>query len=215
MPNDSTYGSITIYAPRPPRIGNEEELVPYDIFSNEVPDRRSPVSQADVPTEEEADTDTNEQDTPFAGLLSLFAPRATWALFNLALSIFGVLLAIAIVAYYAKNREQKDDKNEQYEYQRERNDKRHSRAFIAWPISACLLAAFAVIVFVFTQDMNNALAFVDMWTVPHMLLFAAKVLVFLYIYYNTNDNEYSEDERFENIQGNALGEAAYELEGGD
>ena len=104
--------------------------------------------------------------------------EGTWALWNLLLSIGGVIVAITmgikILVVGAK-----------YDEYGEIESQGRLRMILCVPTSAVI----AIIVFILTQDMRLPMVMTDWWTLLHAILFACGVIGYILSYRTVGDEE--------------------------
>ena len=105
---------------------------------------------------------------------------AAWALLNLILTVVTGLIMIALlVTYFAKRRE--DDEN----YGEEEKVKKH----LGLRLITVAATVIAVILFVLTQNMTLPMILIDQWTILHVIITAAAVLLAMASMKNYEDDE--------------------------
>jgi len=98
------------------------------------------------------------------------AGLASWALLNLILTVATALIMVALIGtYFNKRRRDEDEANE---YGEEKVKK-----YLGLRLISVVTAVIAFILFVFTQDMTLPIAFTDTWTIWHVVITAAAVLL--------------------------------------
>jgi len=133
-------------------------------------------------------TTINGMETPLAGSLGpLNADRpplvdfASWALLNLILTIVTGLITLALFATYFMKRKQEEAEFEskyrpaggaEFENEREEIKKR-----LLIRVLSIVATVAAIILFVITQDMTLPIAFVDNWTIGHIVIVAAAIFI--------------------------------------
>jgi len=124
--------------------------------------------------------------------------QATWALWNLILSIAGVVLVLMVSAraLIARRKEDEQDRaNADSDKRRSANadsGERKKRGRQPLIVAIPVLAIIAIIIFILTQDMTARMIMADMWTIAHAVLFAAGLLSFIFAYKSDKD-EHSDD----------------------
>ncbi|MCL1970704.1 MAG: InlB B-repeat-containing protein [Candidatus Bathyarchaeota archaeon] len=123
-----------------------------------------------------------------------------WAFVNLVLSILGVILAVIVTVCAlllkkkgANNVERKsvnsktvggitrrDDQNSG-----DVADETFSRRRNMWLIVSVVLAVVGVVVFLFTEDLNLTMGWVDKWTIVNAAVFVINVIVVLFVFKQT------------------------------
>lgn len=108
----------------------------------------------------------------------LFAPLEvlSWALVNLLLTLVGILLSIIITlsAIKAKRASAKNLENCNEESISE--DKSSKK--IKWFAIGAIISVLGVVIFALTQDLTALIALLDHWTIVHMALIIAQIVVF-------------------------------------
>ena len=108
-----------------------------------------------------------------------------WALWNLILSVAGVVLA-AMTGIRVLIREKNED--EECAGVRHRNEKArktgHNKCLL---LSIPALAIAAIILFLLTQNMRNLMVMVDWWTIIHIVLFVAAVICSVFAFRKKKD----------------------------
>ena len=170
---------------------------------------------------------------PLVGGVPLYAVlgQAAWALVNLILSIFGLLLAIIVTSEYMRKKRRQNKENmarhgyedalepqesinstSQLEYTKE-NVKRHEqhvennekleetddktlkkRKHLSALTLADIIAIFALILFIITQNMRNPMVLIDMWTIAHVVLIIVEIIALKAVFRRQNDDDISPEE---------------------
>ena len=156
--------------------------------------------------------------------IPLFAPlgAGAWALFNLILSVIGVVFAaLAGVRTYLRKRRLEDDElkymddeyiytddeREAHEEALEEEERRRKRRQI-WLIVSIVAAVIAVILFIITQDMRMPMVFVDLWTPVHVVLLVIGIIACLLAIRRIRRDDDEEEERDGSEIINGLEEAS-------
>jgi amino acid transporter len=124
--------------------------------------------------------------TLFGNEIPLYASEgeAAWALLNLILTILSFLLAIiAIVSYYY--RKYKDEENDRGEITRRYK-------LLKRRLVLLVLAVVALIVFIFTEDMRLPIVMLDWWTIFHVVIVGAIIIIFALAHKKEDDVDYDE-----------------------
>ena len=105
--------------------------------------------------------------------------HASWALINLMLSIFGVILAsyITISTILTERRKKDDEKFAEAKKDEKDNSIKHNRAL--WLIIPIATAIAAAILFILTQNIRLSMVWLDRWTVVHIILFSVGLIATL------------------------------------
>ena len=127
--------------------------------------------------------DIDDLDTPLVNLngrpILIFAPLGlkTWALFNLIMSIAGILLVVVTVIRILRRKREENKK--EVERSKQRTDQRpnnveandpEKKYKLRWFIAETIAAIIAIFVFIMTQDITAIIALTDWWTVIHIIL---------------------------------------------
>jgi len=121
--------------------------------------------------------------------------QATWALWNLILSIAGVVLAIMICIRILVARKKEDEEYGVDADSNDRNrmntdsDERKKRGRLPLIVAIPVLALVAITIFILTQDMTAGMIMVDIWTIVHAVLFAAGLLSYIFAYKRDKDEQ--------------------------
>ena len=113
------------------------------------------------------------------------ASYATWALLNLILTIVTVIIMAALLITYIGKRE---DEQEEDPYYEEEKVKKH----LAPRLITIAAAAIAIILFILTQNMSLPMTFFDQWTIWHVVITAASVVLAVF-----SKKTYEDDEEIE------------------
>ena len=116
------------------------------------------------------------------------SPSGAWALLNLMLTLITGLVTVALLAIYFVKR--RDDKDEAYTDRDEEEEK--VRKHLGLRLLTIVATVIAAIIFIKTQDMSLPMAYVDRWSILHVLIAAATVLLA-----NFSKKDYEEDEEEE------------------
>ncbi len=118
----------------------------------------------------------------------LAAVSATWAVVNLILTVFTVLISIIllIVCVDKKKRNKEDVKHVDDE-----DDTTMLNGFVK--VSSTLIAILAILVFIFTEDMSLPVVIVDQWTIVMILILLAQMIV-AFVFKKSNKNNEEKDE---------------------
>ena len=93
----------------------------------------------------------------------------TWALMNLILAIVGAIGAVLTVLHvWRKNRQRGD------EAQMSRDEEESRKRRKQWLLAVGLVSLVSCVLFPLTQDITNRMTLLDVWTIAHILLFAAQ-----------------------------------------
>ena len=116
-----------------------------------------------------------------------------WALWNLLLSVAGVVLAIMTVINVlmklrtdCRNNENAEVNRKNKEEERKTNTGR--RLLI---LAVPLLAIIALTLFLLTQDMKKLMVLVDRWTIVHAVLFGAAMVCYIFAFNRNDDEDFS------------------------
>lgn len=99
-----------------------------------------------------------------------------WALLNLILAIGGAALGVAMVVVGVVRRRRKNDEKQQETPADDEEGKKRKRTRLAWLIGSAVLAIAGVVAFILTEDMTNAMVWMDNWT-PMMIIIAVAEVV--------------------------------------
>ena len=157
----------------------------------EIPDEETPLAAPPADdAQEESDEDEvasiiiDDPDVP----LALIGETGAWALWNLILSIAGVVLAI-MVGVHLLIRKRNDEKDDTEECDVD-EEKRRSRVLFVLAIP--ILAIIGIILFILTQDMRLPMIMIDWWTLAHAILFVVAIISYLLAFRTekrNNDND--------------------------
>ena len=135
-----------------------------------------------------------EPDSPQGSTIPEPSGTSAWALLNLILSILGALLTVIALLRFALTRK----KEEQEEDGRIVIKRRpHAR----WWVIILAATVLAFIVFIITEDMRLPMAWVDWWTIVHIIIFIIQLALFVLALRRVKDKD--EDQR------QAQGQSAY------
>lgn len=127
------------------------------------------------------------QDTPQA------AVSGHWALLNLILAVFALLMAVILFAGVFSRR--KSEEGAQDEAGRgEENERTYGRNGLLWRLLAILAGVFSPSAFLLTENIRLAMTFVDGWTLLMVILLAAQ-LVFMLILRKVRQPRERDDEQ--------------------
>jgi hypothetical protein len=101
--------------------------------------------------------------TPFEDPLDI-PDDATWAVLNLVSAVLGIILTAVATLFMLLGKKQQ-------------NEPRLKPSSLLWLIVIAVLSIVGVVVFWLTQDMNNVMTLVNMWTVVHVILLAAQLFI--------------------------------------
>jgi len=183
----------------------------------DVPEPTTRFDELDVPAADYMNGDTlellMEADVPTITIgaqdIPLFAGPGfrdlVWALWNLILSIAGFVLAVMMgIRMLLQKRKDKKDKEQaesyyENEYENEgekRNERRNRLLFI---LAVPILAIIAIVLFLLTQDMNQLMVMVDLWTITHVILFVGGLVGYIFAFKKQTDEE-NDDEDYEEVK---------------
>ena len=117
----------------------------------------------------------NSESVPMDGTLVIgdaSAPGtnyAAWALLNLILTIVTALTMIALFVTYFINRRDEDEDDPDYE--------RNIKKYLGFRLITIAAAIIAALLFVLTEDMSLTMTFTDQWTVWHVVITAAAIIL--------------------------------------
>lgn len=124
-----------------------------------------------------------EQNIPNIGV-PLAAPQgfAAWALANLIFAIVGAVMAIVftVIRSMRKNDEEQDEEERKQQEQRGQEDEQEKlrrRRGIGWIIGTVVLAVAGAVLFALTQDISLPMVWFDVWTIVHVILFVALLVL--------------------------------------
>jgi len=121
-----------------------------------------------------------------------FAPisLSSWSLINLILCAVGALLAAkTILPVINKRKEEEDEDHLLIEDEDEELEKAEKQKWLIGGISVSILA---VVLFAVTQDLTGLVALFDMWTIAHVALVIAQVVLFKLYSANHKEEIYSD-----------------------
>jgi len=172
--------------------------------------RFSTLGDGDTPLGAGDDTmEIGDLDVPLFGGYEI--DDLVWALWNLILSIAGVILVVmmAIRILVQRNRDREaDDRAERRAEQRadardsdrveeeDREERRRRRYRLLLILAVPILAIIAIIVFILTQNMNYRMVMVDWWTVLHAVIFILAVLSYVFAIRRRRDMLEDDDRYF-------------------
>jgi heme/copper-type cytochrome/quinol oxidase subunit 2 len=101
-----------------------------------------------------------------------------WALLNLVLALAGLILGVVAVLRAAsrKKREENGSGEAWNAYETEEDALERKRTRLVWLITAILMAAAGIVVFLITEDMSRPMAIADNWTIVNFIIFAAEII---------------------------------------
>jgi MFS family permease len=143
-------------------------------------------------TEQPVVTTINDEVVPLIGIVTTVraepVPLASidlgsWALLNLILTVFGVILTLGLFGAYFIKRTRKDVDEEKALEQR-------GKKLLRWRLIGLIGAALAVILFLLTQDMTLPMVLTDKWTIAHAGILAVLAVVAVFA---INRKEVKED----------------------
>jgi len=138
----------------------------------EIEDQEDPlVPEQTEPDEDDPGVIIEEPELP----LTLIDRQGSWALFNLILSILGIVLAIMVGVRVLLTRKRDQEEGEE----ENGKDKRKRLPLI---ILIPLLAIIGIVIFSLTQNVRLSIAMVDWWTVAHVILFVGALLCYIFAY---------------------------------
>ena len=149
----------------------------------------TPIPQAASATDPDSETLTT---IPLAStpLLSI----ASWALLNLLLTIVtGILMLLLLVTYFQKKKDEEHRNDSDYDYgygydadsgsgydsDSDSDDERKVRKHLGFRLITIATTAFAIILFILTEDMRLPMAIADTWTFWHVVIAAATTVLAL------------------------------------
>jgi len=153
----------------------------------EVPDAPPPLVQA--PRENPQDDPAIISDDTIVLIDDAMIPlspapiQATWALWNLILSIAGAVLVLMIIARALAGKKKEDEQSRA----NGDSDESEKRGRLPLIVAIPVLAIVAIIIFILTQDMTARMIMADIWTIAHAVLFAAGLLSFIFAYKSEKD----------------------------
>ncbi|GHU63615.1 hypothetical protein AGMMS49983_07440 [Clostridia bacterium] len=169
--------TITTTDPEDPIIVDPQVVVTPPVVTPLVaPPAPAPAAPVAAP----ATVTTVEQDATPAATTTLpdgatpLSVKTAWALFNLILTIVTVLIMVALLlTYFARRRE---DEEFEHDLDHEERVKKH----LGVRLISIAAAAIAIILFVRTEDMNAPMQLMDNWTVWHIVITAAAVILAIF-----------------------------------
>ena len=111
---------------------------------------------------------------PITGLPFVQCSSGHWALWNLILSIAGVLLVLIISSGFLAKKSNIDIKEI-----KEKENSRRCRDLML--IAAPVLTVLAMFLFNLTEDMTQMMVLTDLWTPVHAILFGAVTLAYIFL----------------------------------
>jgi len=116
--------------------------------------------------------------------------RKAWALWNLILTIAGVLLALLMgLRILLKKRERDEEYKRNETYARDDDDSRERRGRLILILALPILAFIAIILFILTQDIRLPMVLADRWTFTHLIIFVCSLLCYIFAYRRNKDEE--------------------------
>jgi uncharacterized repeat protein (TIGR02543 family) len=151
-----------------------------------IPDAPTPTTPA--PTTPAAPDDDGETISEPEPPLVSGDTGSAWALLNLILAVVGTLLAfVVLVAFFIGRKEEKEKderiRNEEYTQEQQR------RKRIGLRIVSCAAAVIAIIIFLLTEDMTQPMQLVDLWTIVHVIIFIAQIVLTIFATYKKSDDD--------------------------
>ena len=146
-------------------------------------------------------TTINGTDTPLAS--TIIPPEApplanifSWALLNLILTIVVGLIMIALLVTTFFKRRKEDEEKEEHNNENEDEEKEKIKKYIGLRLLSIVATVIAIILFILTQDMRLPMVFVDKWTIWHVIIVAATLILawFSRKKYEEEDDETLTDE---------------------
>jgi len=121
-------------------------------------------------------------DPPSTGLFNGNA----WALWNLIISIAGVVMAImmGIRILMKKRREKYDSKDGEALFEDDEKTKRNRFMLI---LAVPFLAVAGINLFILTQNIRLIMILIDLWTPVHIILFTGEVLCYVFAFKRKKD----------------------------
>jgi RsiW-degrading membrane proteinase PrsW (M82 family) len=110
-----------------------------------------------------------------------------WALLNLILCIAGAAIAVFTVLRFMKNRS--DERNEEDFVYRDEEDGNEKRRRPGWLVASFILGIAGVLVFIFTQDMNNLMVLIDTWTIVNVAILIIEIIAARVTFKEKEDTE--------------------------
>ncbi|MDR3037097.1 MAG: InlB B-repeat-containing protein [Coriobacteriales bacterium] len=159
---------VTPVAPVTPVVAIPEETVPLAPAPAPTPVPDSVVTPSSV--------DTTIADTP----TPTRAGDATWALLNLILTALGALLFLVMLVLFFVNRkreEEADNRGGQRTNERtaEKAAETRRKRFV-WRLMIGVAFVVALIVFLLTEDITLPMAWVDWWTIVHVVILLIQII---------------------------------------
>ena len=110
------------------------------------------------------------------------ASFGAWALLNLILTIVtAIIMAALLITYFSKRK----DEHEDDPYYEEEKVKKH----LLVRLITVAATAIAIILFVMTQNMSLPMGFIDQWTIWHVVITAASVVLAVFSKKTYEDGE--------------------------
>jgi hypothetical protein len=144
----------------------------------------APVLEPDA-TPDEVHQALKDESYPSIAVGDMDVPRVAgplqslvWALFNLILAAAGLILGVVAVTRAAsrKKREENGSEEERDAYETEEETQKRKRIRLVWLITAIIMAAAGIVVFLITEDMSRLMALMDNWTIVNLIIFAAELI---------------------------------------
>jgi len=127
--------------------------------------------------------------------------RASWALWNLILSIAGAVLALMMgIRLLLMKRDEEEEDEEKKAARREaypdeeEEEKKQKRGRLLMILAIPILAIIAIIVFILTQDMRLPMIMIDWWTLLHAILFIGGLISYIFAFRKVKDDDEDEDD---------------------
>jgi len=114
-----------------------------------------------------------------------------WALWNLILSVAGVVLAImTVINVLMKIRtDRRYNENTEIHRENEEDEKKSNTGRRLLILAVPLLAIIALTLFLLTQNMKKLMVLVDWWTIVHAVLFGAAIVCYIFAFIRDNDED--------------------------
>jgi amino acid transporter len=98
----------------------------------------------------------------------------SWALLNLMLTILtGLIMVALLILYFVKKRNEDEDEDDP-------DSEKKIRKYLLIRLITVITTVCSVVLFFFTQDMTLPMAFIDMYTIWH-IIFASITIIFAYL----------------------------------
>jgi hypothetical protein len=171
-----------------------------------------PVPAAPEPPAPEPDRIIEDPEVPLTnpgpGFI-FFAPWGAdyWALLNLILAVLGAILApIALIKVLQRRKRIEREVEIKLNSLNKLNElspdsvyiideeKLYQRRRLEWFAATAVLGGIGVLMFILTQDMRKIMAFMDWWSIFHIIAFTLEAVAFRLIYKKEKDEDEEDDD---------------------